>query len=98
MPLLLLNDPALLPLIRSRSRTAAEALYDQYAKVLRLAIYRLVRQKELTDVILEKTICKIWDTAEQYNEQEEPLLTWMLAIAKSLTKDQCSVDMEIIIS
>lgn len=94
MPLHLLNDPALLPLIRSRSRTGAELLYDQYAKVLSLAIYRMVRQKELTDVILEKTICKIWDTAEHYNEQEQPLLTWMLAIAKGLAKEHLSVDMK----
>ena len=93
MPLHLLNDPALLLLIRSRSRAGAEALYDQYAKILSLAIFRIVRQKELTDVILEKTICKIWDTAAQYNEQEEPLLTWMLAIAKGLVKEHLSGDM-----
>jgi len=94
MPLYLLNDPALLALIRSRSRAGAEVLYDQYAKVLNIAIYRMVGQKEPTDIILEKTICKIWDTAEHYNEREQPLLTWMLAIAKRIAKEHLSVDME----
>ena len=94
MPLILLNDSELLLLIRSRSRAGAEALYDQYAKVLSLAIYRIVQQKDLTDIILEKAICKIWDNAAQYNEQEQLLLTWMLAITKRLAKEHLPGDVD----
>ncbi|MGF7077700.1 hypothetical protein [Mucilaginibacter sp. UYCu711] len=52
-----------------------------------LAIFRIVKERKLTDKLLEKTICKIWDTADQYNEHEKPLLTWMLAIAKKFANE-----------
>jgi DNA-directed RNA polymerase specialized sigma24 family protein len=94
MPLTLPDQPEFLRLIRSRSRTGAEALYDQYAKILGFAIFRIIQQKELTDIILEKTICKIWDSADHYNEQEMPLLTWMLAIAKRLAREHIAVNVE----
>ncbi|RKR83719.1 hypothetical protein BDD43_3933 [Mucilaginibacter gracilis] len=87
MPASLLNNFELLQLLRSRSITGAEALYDQYAPILGLAIFRIVGQKELTHIILEKTICKIWDTVVLYNEQETSLLNWMLNTAKTLAKE-----------
>jgi hypothetical protein len=62
-------------------------LYDCYAMVLRLAIFRILQQMSLTDAVLEKTICKIWDTSVLYKEHELPLLTWMLAIAKGLGRE-----------
>jgi DNA-directed RNA polymerase specialized sigma24 family protein len=79
-----MHDPELLELVRAHNRAGAEVLYDRYAKVLSLAIYRIVQQKELTDHVLERTIYIIWNGFDQYNEQELPTLTWMLAIAKSL--------------
>lgn len=94
MPLTLPDQPEFLQMIRSRSRSGAEALYDQYAKVLGLAIFRIVQQRELTGIILEKTICKIWDNADLYNEQEMPLLTWMLAIAKRLAIEYIALNVE----
>jgi len=74
--------------IRTKSRVGAEALYDQYAKVLSLAIFRIVRNRDLTDLILEKTIHYIWDNTALYNEQQAPLLTWMLGIGKNLALQQ----------
>ena len=87
MPLTLLDQSELLQLIRSRSRVGAEVLYDQYAKVLSLAIFHIVKQNVLTNMVLEKAICQIWDTADQYNEQELPFLPWMLGIARTLAKE-----------
>jgi DNA-directed RNA polymerase specialized sigma24 family protein len=89
----LLAKEELLQLIRAKSRAGAEALYDQYALVLRLAIFRIVQQRELTDTVLEKTIFKIWDTIRLYN-QDLPLLTWMLAIAKGLAKEYSTDSVE----
>lgn len=83
MPQTLLPTSELLIQIRAKTRPGAEALYDQYAMVLRFAIFRILRKQELTNNILEKTFCEIWDTAGLYNEQERPLLAWMLGIAKN---------------
>ncbi|WP_461450688.1 RNA polymerase sigma factor [Mucilaginibacter sp.] len=78
------SNPELLKLICCKSNAGAEALYDQYASVIGLVIFRIVQQKKTTDILLEKTICQIWNTAEDYNEHEMPLLAWMLKIAKNL--------------
>ncbi|TSJ35884.1 hypothetical protein FO440_23470 [Mucilaginibacter corticis] len=80
----LLAKNELLKLIRAKSRVGAEGLYDQYAVVLRLAIFRITGDRDLSNIVLEKTLHKIWDSAALYNEQETPLLTWMLVIAKGL--------------
>ncbi|EHQ26121.1 hypothetical protein [Mucilaginibacter paludis] len=87
----LLSNEKVLKLIRAKSRAGAEALYDQYAVVLRFAIFRIAGETDNTDIILEKAICKIWDSADLYNEHELPLLAWMLGIAKGLAKEYCIV-------
>jgi|GEM_PF-5485479 len=92
MPVNLPDQPEFLQMIRSRSRAGAEALYDQYAQVLSLAIFRIVHEKALTEIILEKTICKISDSADDYNKNELLLLTWMLAIAKQLAREHTTVN------
>ncbi|TSJ44506.1 hypothetical protein FO440_10105 [Mucilaginibacter corticis] len=91
MASILLSNDNLLKAIRAKSRVGAEALYDQYAKVLSLAIFRIVRDRELTDTLLEETFHQIWDDAVQYNEHETPLLAWMLGIAKNLALQQTTV-------
>ena len=88
MASILLSNDDLLQAIRAKSRIGAEALYDQYAKVLSLAIFRIVRDRTLTDTVLERTIHQIWDDAALYNEQEVPLLAWMLSIAKKIALKQ----------
>jgi len=91
MASILLSNENLLQAIRAKSRVGAEALYDQFAKVLSLAIYRIIRDRELTDTLLEQTIHQIWDDADLYNEQETPLLAWMLGIAKKIAVQQIVV-------
>jgi len=80
------TDESLLQMILDKSRPGAEAVYDRYARVLHLAIFRIVQQRELADDLLEKTFCKIWNDIDQYNKLQAPLLAWMLAIAKNTAR------------
>lgn len=84
MPKTLHCEEEVLQLIRTRNRAGAEALYDQYTAVLRLAIFRITKDKDLTDILFEKALCKIWDTFDLYDEQKQALLTWMLSVTKNL--------------
>jgi DNA-directed RNA polymerase specialized sigma24 family protein len=84
----------LIQLVRARKKAGAEALYDQYAKVLHFAIFRIVPQKELADGLLEKVFVEIWDNFGLYNEHDLPLLSWMLAITKNLAHQQQSNEIE----
>jgi DNA-directed RNA polymerase specialized sigma24 family protein len=84
----LLSTVELVQQMQAKSRRGAEALYDEYAKVLGLVIFRILCDRHQTDLILEKTIHHIWNSADQYNEQQAPLLAWMLGIAKNLALQQ----------
>lgn len=92
---IILSNKNLLQSIRAKSRVGAEALYDQYAKVLGLAIFHIVHDRDLTNTLLEQTIHEIWDEAALYNEQQVSLLPWMLRIAKKIALQQEVLDLDI---
>jgi len=77
-------------LVRSQSKAGAEALYDQYSPVLFLAIIRIC-QKATAEIILEKTFVQIWNTIDLFDEQEKPLLAWILSIAKTAARESESL-------
>jgi DNA-directed RNA polymerase specialized sigma24 family protein len=82
-----LSSNELVRLIGLKSRKGAEALYDQYAAALLLAIFRIVPQKEKAEMILEKTYVWIWLNIDQYNEQEKSFLAWMIATGRSFAQE-----------
>jgi len=87
MPVTAFSNQELLQMIRHKTKAGAAALYDQHAQVLSLAIFRIVQQRSITDILLQKAVAQIWDTANQYNENELPLLAWMLAISKNVAQE-----------
>jgi DNA-directed RNA polymerase specialized sigma24 family protein len=86
MPLIYFQDAELLRLIRSQKKEGAEALYDQYARVLGLAIFRIIQNRRQTENLLEEALVFIWNKTAQYTEQDKPLLTWTLEITKGIAK------------
>jgi DNA-directed RNA polymerase specialized sigma24 family protein len=79
-----ISDTLLVEMIKAKKREGAEALFDQYAKVLSLVLFRKTGNSAKTDDMLEKCFVTIWLTIDQYNEQANTsLLTWMIAVAKN---------------
>ncbi len=78
----LLAEPELISLILSRDKKGAEALFDQFAPVLQLAIIRYFRNRKSVEIILENTFIRIWLNIDLFLEQEKPLLSWMLSVAR----------------
>jgi hypothetical protein len=58
MTQIVFSDKALLESIRAKSPAGAGVLYDQYAKVLCLAIFRIVHERNLTYTLLEQIFIK----------------------------------------
>ena len=81
------SDAEMVKLIQSQSKAGAEALYDQYKPVLFLTIIRIVCRKDAAEIILEKSFVQIRATIALFDEQEKPLLTWMLNIAKKAAQE-----------
>jgi DNA-directed RNA polymerase specialized sigma24 family protein len=71
----------------SKSILAAETLYDRYAKVLRLTIFRIVPVRNAAEEILQQTFLEIWNGIDLFSQQKEKLVTWMLQIARRLAYD-----------
>lgn len=87
-----LDDAELVRLISLKSRVGAEALYDGYAKVLMLVIFRFVPERKLAADILEGTILKAWNTIDDYSFEKEKFLNWIIRIARDLAKDATKVE------
>lgn len=74
--------------MRQRDRAALEFLYDRYSGALYGAIFRIIRQEDLADEILQDAFLKIWDKIETYDATKGRLFTWMLNVARNLAIDK----------
>jgi DNA-directed RNA polymerase specialized sigma24 family protein len=81
-----LSEKTLITIVKTRTRTGAEALYDQYATSLFKIIYCYVKDPQLAEDLLEQTFIKIWNSIDMYEDQPGGLHAWMLSIARSLSK------------
>jgi RNA polymerase sigma factor (sigma-70 family) len=82
-----LSEPDLINAIQNRSRVGAEALYDMYSSTLFKVIYSIVKHQEVAEDTLQQTMIKIWNSFDQYHTQKGRLYTWMVTIARNLSKD-----------
>ena len=83
-----LSEPELIAAIRSKNRLASEALYTMYSRTLFYAIFRMVKNKEVAEDILQQVFLKSWNSFDQYNEEKGRLFTWMINIARHLSADE----------
>jgi DNA-directed RNA polymerase specialized sigma24 family protein len=81
------DDNEVAKLFVSKSGIAAEMLYDQYADVLRLVIFRIVRVRDASEEILQQTFLEVWNSSNTFSQQKEKLLPWMLQMARRLAHD-----------
>ncbi len=74
-------------LLKARDKQAFSYLYDNYHKALFLIIYRIVKQQELAEDVLQNVFLKIWNGIDSYDSEKSQLYTWMLNIARNAAID-----------
>lgn len=79
----ILSEQNLIIAIANRQRLGAAALYDMYAQNLYIAIYRIVKHKEIAEDVLQLVLMKIWDSFHLYSIEKGRLYTWMVTIARN---------------
>ncbi|GAA4499473.1 hypothetical protein GCM10023172_18100 [Hymenobacter ginsengisoli] len=62
--------------------------YKNYKQALHHTIWRIVRQDELAQDILQETMLKFWLTFPNYDTSKGRLFTWALTIARNLAIDR----------
>jgi RNA polymerase sigma factor (sigma-70 family) len=81
------TDDALIELIRNRNPCCVSALYDAYSKILFGVIFRVVRNKELAEEVLQDTFTKVWRNIDSYDTKKGRLYTWLVNIARNSAID-----------
>jgi RNA polymerase sigma factor (sigma-70 family) len=72
----------------ARDELAMAFFYKNYKQALYHTIWRIVRQDELTQDILQETMLKFWLTFPSYDTGKGRLFTWVLTIARNLSIDR----------
>lgn len=74
--------------LKSKRPSALEYLYDHYSGSLYGIIFRIVRQEDIAEEILQDVFLKIWDKIDNYDASKGKLFTWMLNIARNQAIDK----------
>jgi RNA polymerase sigma-70 factor (ECF subfamily) len=71
----------------ARDEAAMSFFYKNYGKALYYTIWRIVRQDELAEDILQESMVKFWLAFPRYDASRGRLFTWALNIARNLAID-----------
>lgn len=78
------TDQQLLQAIKEGQQPAMSMLFDKYAPAMQFTIHRITKNEELTEEVLQKSFCYIWQQAKQYDASKQNVLLWMMGIAKGI--------------
>jgi RNA polymerase sigma factor (sigma-70 family) len=94
--------------LRAKDKSALEFLYDNYSGALYGVIFRVLKNEDIAEEVLQDVFLKIWDRFEQYDSTKGKLFTWILNIArnqaidktrsKEISKDQKTRGIENVVS
>ncbi|MGI4741835.1 MAG: RNA polymerase sigma factor [Janthinobacterium lividum] len=72
----------------ARDEKAMTFFYRNYKQALYHAIWRIVRQDELTEDILQESMLKFWLSFADYQAGRGRLFTWALTISRNIAIDR----------
>lgn len=75
--------------LRHRDPRALEDLYDRYAKRLYAEVYRIVRNSNVTEDIVQETFLRLWNRADSLDETFSSLEPWLITVARNCCMDFC---------
>lgn len=67
---------------------AFSELYNATSLKLFGIIFRIIKQRELAEEILQEVYCKIWENASAFDASKASPITWMAAIARNRALDE----------
>lgn len=82
-----MSEAELIQRLLAREEVAMTAFYHQYRRALYVAIWRIVRQPELAQDVLQECLVKVWTAIASYDASKGRLFTWVLRIGSNLAID-----------
>lgn len=80
------SDEELLQLIAARDSKALESLYERHAQIVYNLIFRIVRNQEIADEILQESFWQVWQKANDF--RGGTAAAWFYRIARNKSLDQ----------
>ena len=74
--------------LQAKDKSALEHLYDNYSGALYGVIFRVIKNEDIAEEVLQDVFLKIWDRFDQYDSAKGKLFTWMLNIARNQAIDK----------
>ena len=73
--------------IKDRDQQGLELLYDNYLNSLLGIAYGILKNISHSEDAVQKSILKIWNNIDKYDESKSTLFTWMVQIVKNTAID-----------
>ncbi|SHJ27162.1 RNA polymerase sigma-70 factor, ECF subfamily [Arenibacter nanhaiticus] len=86
MSILLENHIA--ELLKERNEKAISLLYEHYGDTLYGVAFKVVRNEDLAQDILQESFVKIWKKSDSYDPTKAKLFTWLFRITRNTAIDK----------
>lgn len=83
-----MEEANILHRIANKDEKALEELYDRYSQVLYSLIFRIVKNKNEAEEIMQDLFLKIWKNAYQYDSSKGSLYSWLISLARNMSIDR----------
>ncbi|WP_027964999.1 RNA polymerase sigma factor [Halalkalibacillus halophilus] len=73
--------------IQNHDQDALEALYDKYERLLYSFVFKMTKQSELSEEVIQEVFMKIWHRKGIYDESKGKFSSWLLTVARNTAVD-----------
>jgi len=84
----ILLEKHIVELLQERNDKALSLLYEHYGDTLFGVAYKVVRDSELAQDVLQESFIKIWKKADSYDSTKAKLFTWLFRITRNTAIDK----------
>lgn len=74
--------------MQNKNPKAFERIYERYSESTFGVIYSIIRDKTVSEEILQDVFIKIWNKADTYSAEKGRFFTWVLNIARNAAIDK----------
>jgi len=83
-----LLEKHIVELLQERNDKAISLLYEHYGDTLYGVAYKVVRDEELAQDVLQESFVKIWKKSDSYDATKAKLFTWLFRITRNTAIDK----------
>jgi len=84
----ILLEKHIVELLQERNDKAISLLYDHYGDTLFGVAYKVVKDEELAQDVVQESFVKIWKKSDSYDPAKAKLFTWLFRITRNTAIDK----------